>query len=92
LLEAAVLGVGLFDGVGVALGLLVFCEGAVDAGEKGVVALALAAGDDQVLRILSIGRLRCDLRADMGSSQAAGRYAAGNRGDAQELHRVQHLR
>jgi len=34
--EGGVFGAGLFDGVGVALGLLVFCQGAVDAGEGGL--------------------------------------------------------
>ncbi|MFI9597771.1 hypothetical protein [Nonomuraea sp. NPDC052265] len=54
-MEGGVLGAGLFDSVGVALGLLVFCEGAVDAGEGGVVTFALAGGDDQVLADLFDG-------------------------------------
>jgi hypothetical protein len=41
-------GVGLLDGFGVRLALGVFGECPVDAGDGGVLSLALAGGDDQV--------------------------------------------
>jgi hypothetical protein len=41
-------GVGLFDGFGICLALGVAGERPVDAGDGGVLALALAGGDDQV--------------------------------------------
>ncbi|MFC0041922.1 hypothetical protein [Actinomadura rayongensis] len=48
LLEGGEVGVSGGDGFGVALGLVVFGEGAVDAGQAGVASVAFAGGDDQV--------------------------------------------
>ncbi|MET7304336.1 hypothetical protein [Embleya sp. NPDC005575] len=39
-------GMGVFDGIGVGRGLLVFDERAVDAGQAGASSLAFAGGDD----------------------------------------------
>lgn len=47
-LEGGEVGVGLFDGFWVRLVLGVFGERPVDAGDGGVLSLALAGGDDQV--------------------------------------------
>ena len=47
-LEGGKVGVGLVDGLGVRLRLVVLGKGPVDAGRAGVLALPFAGGDDQV--------------------------------------------